>query len=141
MSTIKKDPAKPQRVFSGAPWESKVGYCRAIRVGPLIAVTGTTSLTDHGEMMGRGDPYTQTRRCFEIIETALKKLGANRSHVIRTRMFVTNIAQWQEVGRAHGEFFAGDPPATTMVEVKALIDPDMLVEVEADAYVPESARL
>jgi isochorismate pyruvate lyase len=124
-----------RRAFSGAPWEKKVGYCRAIRAGNAIAVTGTVSLDENGRVHAPGDGYAQARRCLEIIERALKELGADRTNVIRTRIFVTDISRWQEFGRAHGEFFADHPPATTMVEVKALIDPAMLVEIEADAIV------
>jgi isochorismate pyruvate lyase len=123
----------PQRTFSGAPWESKVGYCRAIRMGNTIAVTGTTSLDDTGKIQSPGDAYGQTKRCLEIIERAIQSLGASRHNVIRTRMFVIDISKWEEIGRAHGEFFVDNPPATSMVEVKALIDPKMLVEIEADA--------
>jgi len=123
-----------QRAFSHAVWESKVGYCRALRAGRHIYVTGTASVDESGEgVHAPGDAYGQARRCLELIERALKKLGADRGHVVRTRMFVTDISRWQEFGRAHGEFFAGSPPATTMVEVKALIDPAMLIEIEADA--------
>lgn len=124
-----------QRTFSGAPWEVKVGYCRAIRMGNTIAVTGTTSLDESGEVYAPGDAYAQARRCLEIIERAIKPLGADRKSILRTRMFVTDIKVWQEFGRAHGEFFEGCPPATTMVEVKALIEPRMLIEIEADAVV------
>ncbi len=121
------------RTFSGAPWEKKVGYCRAIRIGNTIAVTGTAAVTEDGKVFAVGKPYEQAKRCLEIIEKAITPLGASRKDIIRTRIFVTNISKWQEFGRAHGEFFAHHPPATTMVEVKALIDPDMLVEIEADA--------
>jgi enamine deaminase RidA (YjgF/YER057c/UK114 family) len=124
---------KYQRTFSGAPWESKVGYCRAIRAGDHIYVTGTASVADDGSCYAPGDAYTQTRRCIEIIQCALRDLGVDLSCVVRTRIFVTDISRWQEYGRAHGEFFADHPPATTMVEVKSLIDPEMLVEIEADA--------
>jgi len=123
-----------QRAFSHAVWESKVGYCRALPAGRHNYVTGTASVDESGEgVHAPGDAYGQARRCLELIERALKKLGADRGHVVRTRMFVTDISRWQEFGRAHGEFFAGSPPATTMVEVKALIDPAMLIEIEADA--------
>lgn len=121
-----------QRTFSDAPWEKKVGYCRAIRSGSIIAVTGTTSLDEDGKVHAPGDAYAQAKRCLEIIEKAIKPLGADRNQIIRTRMFVTDISRWQEFGKAHGEFFADCPPATTMVEVKALIDPQMLIEIEAD---------
>lgn len=124
---------KTARVFSGAPWESTVGYCRAIRKGDMIFVTGTAPVDEKGNAFAPGDAYAQTKRCFEIIEKALRELGAEMSDVVRTRMFVTDISRWQEYGRAHGEIFAPYPPATTMVEVKALIHPEMLIEIEADA--------
>jgi len=123
-----------QRAYSGAPWESKVGYCRAIKAGKRIYVTGTAAVDDEGKTFAPGNAYEQTKRCLEIIDKALNELGATLSHVVRTRMFVTNISRWEEYGQAHQEAFKDYPPATTMVEVKALINPDMLIEVEADAY-------
>ena len=126
---------KFQRTFSGAPWESRVGYCRAIRAGDHIYVTGTAPVDDDGRTFAPGDAYAQTKRCLEIIQRALQDLDADLDCVVRTRMFVTDISRWQDYGRAHGEFFAEHPPATTMVEVRALIDPEMLVEIEADAVV------
>ena len=122
-----------QRVYSGAPWEARVGYCRALRAGDQIFVTGTAPVDENGACFAPGDAYAQTRRCFEIIENALRLLGADFSCVVRTRMFVTDISRWQEYGRAHGEIFANHPPTTTMVEVKSLIDPEMLIEIEVDA--------
>ena len=122
-----------QRTFSGAPWESTIGYCRAIRAGDHIWVTGTAPLTEDGHVYVPGDAYAQTRRCIEIIEHALRDLDATLADVVRTRMFVTDISRWQEYGRAHGEAFGAHPPATTMVEVKSLIDPTMLIEIEAEA--------
>jgi enamine deaminase RidA (YjgF/YER057c/UK114 family) len=122
-----------QRTFSGAPWEAKVGYCRAIRAGDHIYVTGTAPVTEAGGCYAPGDAYAQTTRCLQIIQKALTDLGADLSCVVRTRIFVTDISRWQEYGQAHGEFFAAHPPATTMVEIKSLIDPEMLVEIEADA--------
>lgn len=122
-----------RRTYSGAPWESRVGYCRALRAGAHIYVTGTAPVAEGGGVFAPGDGYAQARRCFEIIERALQDLGAEMSDVVRTRMFVTDISRWEEFGRAHGEFFTEHPPATTMVEVKSLIDPAMLIEVEADA--------
>ncbi len=122
-----------QRVFSAAPWESKVGYCRAIKAGDLIFVTGTAAVDDNGKTFEPGNAYAQAKRCLLLIERALKGLGADLSSVVRTRMFVTDISQWQEFGRAHGEAFRDFPPETTMVEVKSLIEPDMLIEIEADA--------
>lgn len=117
---------------SGVKWESIVGYSRAVRVGDMIFVTGTTATSPAG-IVGVGDPYTQTVQAIKNIETALSALGAELKDVVRTRMFVTNIDQWEEIGRAHAEFFATIRPATTMVEVSRLIDPAMLVEIEADA--------
>jgi enamine deaminase RidA (YjgF/YER057c/UK114 family) len=122
-----------ERYFSSAPWESKVGYCRAIRAGQNIYVTGTVAIGDDGNPFAPGDAYAQAKKCFEIIERALKNLGADISNVVRTRMFVTDISRWADYGRAHSEFFAANPPATSMIEVKGLIDPAYLIEVEADA--------
>ena len=126
-----------RRVFSGAPWEQQVGYCRALRAGNQIYVTGTAPVDDSGATHAPGDAYRQARRCLEIIERALVGLGADRSHVVRTRMLVTDIGRWAEFGRAHREFFGDEVPATTMVEVSALIDPEMLIEIEVDAVVGE----
>jgi len=122
-----------QRAFSGAPWEERVGYCRALRAGEHIYVTGTASVDEEGRCFAPGDGYAQTRRCLAIIQRALQDLGADLDCIVRTRMFVTDISRWVEYGRAHQEAFAGHPPATTMVEVKSLIDPQMLIEIEADA--------
>ncbi len=127
-----------RRAFSGAPWEPQVGYCRAIRAGDHIYVTGTAPVDDAGGVFAPGDAYAQARRCFEIIRRALHDLGADLDCVVRTRMFVTDISHWAEFGRAHREFFGEHPPATTMVEVKSLIDPGMLIEIEADAVCPGS---
>ena len=124
-----------QRAFSGAPWETHVGYCRALRAGDRIFVTGTASVGHEGGVHAPGDGYEQARRCFEIIAQALVDLGAGMQHVTRTRMFVTDIDRWEEYGRAHREAFEEHPPATTMVEVRRLIHPDMLIEIEADAVV------
>ncbi len=125
-----------KRVFSGAPWEAKVAYCRAIRAGDHIYVTGTAPVADEGGVFAPGDAYAQAQRCFEIIENALRELGTGRESIVRTRMLVTDITRWSDYGRAHREFFAEHPPATTMVEVRALIDPQMLIEIEADAVSP-----
>jgi len=124
-----------QRAFSGAPWEAKVGYCRALRTGDRVFVTGTASVGGDGAVHAPGDAYEQAVRCLDIIEQALAEVGADLSHVVRTRIFVTDIERWQEVGRAHGERFSDAPPTTTMVEVSRLIDPAMVVEIEADAVV------
>lgn len=124
-----------RRTYSGAPWEARVGYCRALRVGPHVHVTGTAPVDEAGAVVGPGDGYAQARRCLEIIAAALGDLDAGMRDVVRTRMLVTDISRWEEFGRAHAEAFAAHPPATTMVEVAALIHPDMLIEIEADAYV------
>ncbi len=124
-----------QRTFSGAPWESKVGYCRALRAGNHVFVTGTAPVADDGSTFAPGDAYAQAKRCFEIVERSIAPLGATMKEVVRTRMFVTDISQWEAFGRAHVEVFADHPPCTTMVEVNALIDPDMLVEIEVDAII------
>ena len=122
-----------QRISTGRKWESIVGYSRAVRVGDRIYVTGTTATDDAGEVVGVGDPYAQAVQTIRNIEAALRRLGAGLEHVVRTRMFVTDISRWEEYGRAHGEFFREIMPATTMVEVSRLIDPNMLIEIEADA--------
>ena len=124
------------RTYSGAPWEAQVGYCRALRLGEHIYVTGTAPVDEQGRCYAPGDAYAQERRCLEIIRRALQALGADLNCVVRTRMFVTDISRWAEYGRAHREAFAAHPPATTMVEVKSLIDPLMLIEIEADAVCP-----
>lgn len=124
-----------ERVFTGTPWETTVGYCRAVRVGRHIYVTGTAPVDADGRVVAPGDAYRQARRCCEIIGKALAELGAETADVVRTRMFVTDIKRWEEFGRAHREAFGHSPPATSMVEVKSLIDPDMLIEIEADAQI------
>lgn len=126
-------PESVRRAFSGAPWEPEVGYCRAVRAGTHVYVTGTAPMGDDGRVVAPGDGYAQARRCFEIIGRALAELGTDFRHVVRTRMFVTDISRWAEFGRAHREIFGDHPPATTMVEVSRLIDPDILIEIEADA--------
>src|SRR2546428_1072000 len=120
-------------ISSGAKWESIVGYSRAVKVGNRIYVTGTTALGDDGEIVGGDDAYEQARQCLRNIEKALQRLGAGPEHIVRTRMYVTDISRWEEYGRAHGEVFREIMPATAMVEVSALIDPRMLIEIEADA--------
>ena len=127
----------PERVFSDAPWEKQAGYCRAIRAAGQIYVTGTAPVDDEGNTFAPGDGYQQARRCLDLIARALRSLGADTSHVVRTRMFVTDISRWPEFARAHRERFEHHPPATTMVEVSRLIAPDMLIEIEADAVVPD----
>lgn len=125
-----------QRVFSAAPWEAEVGYCRALRAGNRIVVTGTAPVAEGGGVHAPGDAYAQATRCFDLIRTALAGLDVGMDRVVRTRMFVTDIDRWAEFGRAHREAFQDHPPATTMVEVRRLIHPDMLIEIEADAEAP-----
>jgi enamine deaminase RidA (YjgF/YER057c/UK114 family) len=124
---------KRQNISSGAKWEDVVGYSRAVKVGDLIEVAGTTAVRD-GEVVGKGDIYEQTKCIFEIVEAALKEAGASMGNVIRTRMFVTDISQWEAVGKAHGEYFKTIKPASTMVEVSGFINPDMLIEIEVTAH-------
>ena len=126
-------PVQFERTYSKAPWETEVGYCRAIRAGNHIYVTGTASVAEEGGVFAPGDGHGQAKRCLEIIEKALKNLGCDRTRIVRTRMFVTDIGLWAEFGKAHREFFGENRPATTMVEVRSLIDPAMLIEIEADA--------
>ena len=128
-------PLESRRAFSGAIWEKQVGYCRALRRGGLVAVSGTTSVAEGGGVHAPGDAYRQAQRCFQIALAALRDLGGSPADVVRARMFVTDISRWAEFGRAHQEALGQFPPASSMVEVKGLIDPALLIELELDAVV------
>jgi len=130
---------KRRNISSGTSWETTVGYSRAVRVGSLIEVAGTTAVDERGEVVGPDDPYLQAKYALEKIGRALAEAGAGLESVIRTRMFVTDMARWEEVGRGHGEVFRDIRPAATLVQVASLVRPDLLVEIEATAVVPEDA--
>ena len=126
-----------KNISTGTPWEPVVGYSRAVRIGSMVWVAGTTATGPDGQIIGRGDPAAQTRQMLENVKAALGRAGARLDHVVRTRIYVRNVADWETIGRVHGQYFGQVRPAATLVEVSGLVDPDMLVEIEVDACIAD----